>query len=162
MAQHQNTPKIHLRAVVSLDDHEFVPGSEGYCPIANKLKDDPDILAPRVTDKIITFSRRSTEQRYWYRTPQNAVRFIHAVDAILETKEVPTKFTLILTEADLIKVKDRTVSDAQNRVRQANTRDDVVHVQKGKIVVEPRREAEHRGRRPKRVNEEADELLASA
>src|SRR5215207_5481740 len=123
-------PTVHLRTRVSLDDMEFIPGSEGYCPIANRLKEDPDILSPKVTDKMITFSRRSTDQRYWYQTPPTAVRFIHAVDAILETKEVPPPFTLVLTNADLIKFKDRVIGDPKASLKRANSRDSLVQVNK--------------------------------
>jgi hypothetical protein len=148
-------PQIHVKARVSSDEYGFVPGSPGYCPIANCLKAaDPDIISPKVTDKTIIFSRRSTDQRYWYKTPPNAVRYIHAVDAIVKTKQKPDDFDLVLTDLDLIKVKNRLRADTADRVHQANYRDDVVTVVGGKVVVNPKQEAAHRGRQPNRVNSE--------
>src|SRR5215218_3561679 len=123
---------VHVSTLVSLADFEFIPGNEGHCPIAAALRiNDDDILSPRVTDKKISFSRRSTGQRYDYRTPLAAARFIHAVDAILETQVVPPDFHLVLTEDDLIRVHDRGHSSPQAALQQAHQRNDLVRVQEG-------------------------------
>lgn len=145
-------PQIHLTALVSLADYEFIPGAEGHCPIANALKSDPDILTPKVTDKKIVFSRRSTQSRYTYRTPLDAIRFIHAVDEIVETGQVPSNFTLILTDADLVRVTPRSRTTHDAGLRQARTHNDAVKVEGGKVIIEPRIPAGSQGHRPKRLN----------
>lgn len=147
------TPKVHFAAVVSLDDYEFIPGDVGHCPIANALKAaDPDILSPRVTDKNIQFSRRSTGKRYIYQTPSSAVRFIHAVDALPETHKIPKGLNLVLTDYDLIKVRDRDQSSVAEGLRQAKTRKDAVQVRNGKVTVKPKRSTAPNRTRPNRLN----------
>src|SRR5215217_3023957 len=96
-------PKIHVEQLVSLADYTFIPGNEGHCPISTALKTNRDILVPRVNDKKISFSRRTSGLRYIYQTPLAAARFIRAVDNMLETGEVPDPYLLILTDADLIR-----------------------------------------------------------
>ena len=150
MTTYRADQRVHLQMRVSLSDLAFIPGDPGFCPIAERLKEDPDIEWARVDDQKVAFSRVSTGQRYWYRTPANAVRFIHAVDAIMQTQTAPADFTLTLTDQDLIKVKDRG-GNGQSVVS-ASERGDIVSVSKdGKVtVVHPQRKVEAKGHRPKR------------
>jgi hypothetical protein len=151
------TPKVHLTTLVSLADYEFIPGNPGHCPISNALKTDPDILSPHVTDRQITFSRRSNQTRYTYRTPIDAVRFIHAVDEMLQSKEVPPDFQLVLTDADLMRAVPRTRTNHEEALRQAHSRDDVVKVAGGKVIIEPRTPVGKGKPRGKRLNTAAAE-----
>jgi hypothetical protein len=146
-------PKIHLTVHVSLADFEFIPGNPGHCPIAQALQEaDRDILSPRVTDKKIMFSRRSTGLRYTYVTPLNAARFIRAADAILETKKVPEDITVVLTDQDLIRAEPRMRRDPVSAIRQANLREATVKVKNGKVTVEPPHPRKTYTPRPKRLN----------
>lgn len=146
------SPKIHLTALVSLADYEFIPGNPGHCPISQALKQDPDILSPHVTDKKIMFSRRSAESRFTYRTPIDAVRFIHAVDEVILSGQVPEDFKLILTDADLMRVVPRQRTNHEGALRQAHTRDDVVKVEGGKVIIEPKAQVQSTKPRGKRLN----------
>jgi hypothetical protein len=156
------TPKVHLTTLVSLADYEFIPGNPGHCPISNALKTDPDILSPHVTDRQITFSRRSNQTRYTYRTPIDAVRFIHAVDEMLQLNadgtvsrqsgEIPPDFQLVLTDADLMRAVPRMRTNHEEALRQAHSRDDVVRVAGGKVTIEPRTPVGKSKPRSKRLN----------
>lgn len=146
-------PKVHLKVLVSLADIEFIPGNEGHCPIARAMKlTDPDILVPRATDKRITFSRRSTGLRYVYQTPLGAVRFIHAVDAIVETKKIPDDYQLILTEHDLISARPRLRGNNHDTFRNAHHNAAAVKIEDGKVVVEAKLKSNPVRHRPKRFN----------
>ena len=105
------SPTVRVKVEVQLDDQ---PLNRGHCPIANALRrHDPDILSPRVDRDRISFSRRSTGDRYTYQAPRAAKTFIDTLDE----GETPAPLVLTLADKDLLAVRPRAQRDPDEQTR---------------------------------------------
>lgn len=88
------------------------PHNRGRCPIAFALKlSDLDILSPKVDDEFVVFSRRSTDLRYEYWTPDKAVKWLKDYDAGRQPKPFYLKLddTLLHSTRPRAKVQGQQV-----------------------------------------------------
>jgi hypothetical protein len=105
--------RVTLKIPVSYD-HDSLVRNKLHCPIANSIVlANEDFLWVVVDRNTIAVSRRSTNQRYFYRTPSEARDYIDAVDR----GEHPADFVLKLGEP--FRVRGRTKRSATKAVRAA-------------------------------------------
>lgn len=86
--------------------------TKGHCPYAYALVRDYSAKNVSVDDQEISF--RIGSQRYYYRTPVRNSKSIHAFDewATGQRNTVPRMVPLVLSDDDLVKVKESRVQGA--------------------------------------------------
>jgi hypothetical protein len=102
---------VHIDIIVKTDPNDMVRHA-GRCPLSNSLaiSEPGEILNPRTkwagTSKDplveISFSRRSTDERYTYQTP-GPVKFLDKWDSGI----IPRPIRLLLKESHLVETKPR-------------------------------------------------------
>jgi hypothetical protein len=102
--------KLHIQCWVRYDPNYDVVGHRKNCPISHRIQEsdptdvfDVDVKRDQKQRVIIAFSRRSTDMRYWYEAPPDAVVWVNRFDS----GKRPRGFMLELTDADLVEASPR-------------------------------------------------------
>lgn len=118
--------RVYLECDVA-GDADAIPGNQHHCAIVNAIiLSDSDIVACRVNQEEIRYSRRSNGMRYRFHTPSEAANFIRDFDKLIESadgrgrvrKMNALAFTLRLTDSDLISTEPRSQRHAEAAIKQ--------------------------------------------